>query len=203
MQFNAKQLQSVFDDNVKNYGANKLIEMTFNSLMKFEREAFLLENGSSQNKGNGYRKRSFAVFNGNIKFKIPRDRLSQFNPYILEILKNQEQETRDLAFNLYSKGLSTRDIEDILSKVYGDSYKKSTISYITQKHKEVLEEWRNRPLEKFYPIIMIDALHAKVRRDASVENEAFYVIFGVRKDKSRDILAMENIPTESAFGLIC
>ncbi len=38
MQFNAKQLQSIFDDNVNNYGANKLIEMTFNSLMKFERE---------------------------------------------------------------------------------------------------------------------------------------------------------------------
>ncbi len=200
MRFNASQLQKILDENVNDYGANKLIEFVFNSLMKLERQAFMAENKSSNNKGNGYRSRCFSSLSGKIQFKIPRDRFGQFYPFILEILKKQEQEIRELAFQLYAKGLSTRDIENVFANVFGTNYKKSTISNISQEFKELLTNWRNRPLEKNYPIIMIDAIHSKLRRLDSVETEAFCVVVGVREDKSRDILALENIPTESAAG---
>ena len=60
MRFNASQLQKILDENVNDYGANKLIEFVFNSLMKLERQAFMAENKSSNNKGNGYRSRCFS-----------------------------------------------------------------------------------------------------------------------------------------------
>ena len=69
-----------------------------------------------------------------------------------------------MAFQLYAKGLSTRDIENVFANVFGTNYKKSTISNISQEFKELLTNWRNRPLEKNYPIIMIDAIHSKLRR---------------------------------------
>jgi len=51
MQLNAKQLQHILDENVKDYEVNKFIEMTFNSLMKIEREAFLQENNDKAEVG--------------------------------------------------------------------------------------------------------------------------------------------------------
>ena len=70
MRFNASQLQKILDENVNDYGANKLIEFVFNSLMKLERQAFMAENKSSNNKGNGYRSRCFSSLSGiNSKFR--------------------------------------------------------------------------------------------------------------------------------------
>lgn len=42
-------------------------------------------------------------------------------------------------------------------------------------------EWCNRPLDSVYPVIVIDAVHLKVR-DGQVTNQAFYVAVGVTCD---------------------
>lgn len=60
-------------------------------------------------------------------------------------------------------------------------------------------EWNNRPLEARYPVIFVDALWVNVRRD-SVKKEAFYVVLGVKEDRTRDVLAISHQPVESATG---
>lgn len=202
MQLTDRQLGIAIEEVLLTRGINAVMELFLNSLMKLEREEFLLTSNQETrtNKGNGYRFGSIFYKGSSFKLRIPRDRIGQFYPVILALLRNEEEEIDNWAFELYGKGLTTRDVSDIFQKIYGNSYSKSSISRINQNYKAELEAWRNRPLEQHYPVIVVDAIHTHIRRDSSVKTEAVYVVMGVREDKSRDILAIENIPTESSFG---
>jgi len=200
MQLTIAQSSEVISELLQEHGLNKILEMVLNSLLKLEREGFLKESNNKLNKANGYRNRRVAGINKTITLSIPRDRLGYFYPTLLTIIKEQEEEVAKLAFNLYSKGLSTRDVSDIFEELYGDKYSKTTISRFNKGFIKELENWRNRPLERHYPILMIDAIYSKVRRDFSIENEATYTVIALREDLTRDIIALEHIPTESASG---
>ena len=50
-----------------------------------------------------------------------------------------------------------------------------------------MAEWPNRPLDRVYPVIFIDAIVVKVR-DGQVTNKPFYVVIGVTVNGERDIL---------------
>lgn len=200
MDFTQHQLEEILDSAIINNGINKLFEIMLNCLMKFERKYFLEENSNSKNKANGFRHISGIGLNQPLKLAIPRDRLGYFYPLVLGLVRNQEEELSKLAYNLYAKGLSVRDVSDVFNDLYGNSYSKSTISRMNQEFLEEAEQWRNRILEKEYPILIIDALHSNVRRNNSIETEASYIIMALRKDLTRDIIAIEHIPNESASG---
>jgi len=63
-----------------------------------------------------------------------------------------------------------------------------------------VEQWLTRSLESYYPIVFVDAIHIKIHRKRSVENEAFYVVMAVKEDKTREVLGIFNRPSESATG---
>lgn len=178
-------------------GLSSVLEMTLNGLMHSERSIYL-EN-SSNNKGNGYRK-AFAVGMGKqIELNIPRDRLGMFQPMVLALIRDQNQQLEDLSFELYGNGLTTSQIGNVMNKIYGKHYSKSAISNITTTFSDQMNQWRVRPLDAQYLAVYIDAIHLKVRR-GTVSSEAFYIIMGVKTDYTREVIAIENIPSESSTG---
>jgi putative transposase len=180
-------------------GLNEVLQMTLNGMMYSERSHFLSSEDQKRNKGNGYRYAKALGFGKQISLSIPRDRLGVFEPVILALIREQNELLRELSFELYSKGLTTRQIGDITDKIYGKHYSKSAVSAITQEFSQHMQQWRERSLEKRYLAVYIDALHVKVRRER-VSSEAFYIILGVREDYKREVLSVVNIPTESATG---
>lgn len=64
----------------------------------------------------------------------------------------------------------------------------ATISAITDKVWKLVEEWQNRPLATIYPIVYLDAVHLKLRREGRVENVAVYNVLGVDTEGRRDVL---------------
>jgi len=193
------QLQTVLNDHIlQENGINELFTMLVNGLMFSERETFLSES-ELPNKGNGYRLAQRSGIGSKLELKIPRDRMGVFKPLILGLLDQQEERIKELCFELYGKGLTTRQIEDIVENLYGTSYSKSSISRITTDFAALVEAWTNRPLAPFYPIVFIDAIHIKVRRD-TVATEAFYILLGLKEDYTREVLGIINIPQESASG---
>ncbi len=178
-------------------GLTSILEMTLNGLMLSERSNYLTN--EPENKGNGYRK-AFAVGLGKqIELNIPRDRLGLFQPMVLALIRDQKQQLEDLSFELYGNGLTTSQIGSIMKKIYGKHYSSSAISNITSKFSEQMESWRERPLDDYYLAVFIDAIHLKIRRE-TVSSEAFYVIMGVKEDYTREVIAIVNIPSESASG---
>jgi putative transposase len=178
-------------------GLSAVLEMTLNGLMHSERSIYLENTGS--NKGNGYRK-AFAVGMGKqIELKIPRDRLGMFQPMVLALIRDQNQQLEDLSFELYGNGLTTSQIGAVMHKIYGKHYSKSAISNITSTFSAQMNQWRSRPLDTHYLAVYIDAIHLKVRR-GTVSSEAFYIIMGVKTDYTREVISIESIPSESASG---
>ena len=199
IKFTEEQLKYAIESKInEDSGVNQLFEMVVNSLMYSEREAFLKEH-KGETKGNGYRTLYKPGINNKLKLAIPRDRMGVFQPLLLGIMNQQDETIKDLTFSLYGKGLTTRQISDVLEDIYGKSYSSSTLSNITNEFSDQMDAWLNRSLDSYYPIVYIDATHFKVRRDR-VASEAFYVVMGVKDDYTREILTIVNMPTESASG---
>jgi len=89
---------------------------------------------------------------------------------------------------LYSKGMTTRDIQEILSEMYGFDVSPSLISKITDRILPRIEEWLNRPLKDKYFLIWIDCLFYKIREEGQVKSKAVYVAIGLDLEGYKKIL---------------
>ncbi len=148
---------------------------------------------------NGYYEKKVNTSLGEIDIKVPRDRKSEFEPALIP--KGEKSLVEDLQkklFLLYSKGLSTRDIQDILEDVYGTRLSASTISRITDRIIPEINEWLTRPLKEIYSAIFIDCLFVSVRSENRVSKKALYVVAGVDTDGFKEILGFWISETESA-----
>jgi len=171
----------------------------FETILKLERDDFLSDKSGMKNKANGYYSRLIKSMNKYCRLEVPRDRIGMFQPVFLDILNEQEKLMQELAFKLYVKGLSTRDVSDIFSQIYNKNLSPTSVSNITKEFEETRKLWLKRKIESEYYFIFIDALYIPIRRD-NVEKEPFYIAIGLRKDLKRDILGVYNIPTETKEG---
>src|SRR5206468_5623263 len=95
----------------------------------------------------------------------------------------------EIVLSLYAKGLTTGEISAHFAEIYGASVSKETISRITDKVIEEMNDWAARPLDAIYAAVFIDAIVVKVR-DGQVANRPFYAAIGVTLDGERDILGL-------------
>lgn len=201
MELSKVQIEEVIDNHVvnKENGFNDIMQFTLNALMKAERTIALSEQPKGTNKANGYRP-GRAYGNGKIlELAIPRDRNGHFYPKILALLRDQQAETDQMVSALYAQGLTQSQIGDVFEQLYGRHYSASTIGRMIEWMREDVKQWRERPLERRYPVIFIDCIYVKVRRE-TVQNEAFYVVLAVNEEGCREVIAVNSLPTESATG---
>lgn len=182
----------------KKNGLHDLMEIMLESMMVAERGEFLSENPG--NKGNGYRPGTAYGQGRKLEFRIPRDRYGNFHPQILAILRDQEEECDRLAGVLYTKGLTQEQVGDVFDQIYGRHYSKSSISRMVECVRSQVSEWLERGLETYYPLVFVDCVHIKVHRKRSVSSEAFYVALAVTEEGRREVIAISDMPVESASG---
>ncbi len=140
---------------------------------------------NSGNSRNGHYTRKMRTSGGDAEIKVPRDRNGAFQSVLLQKNSN-EIEQKILA--MYAKGMSTRDIQEMLEELYGIDVSPETISAITDKVWPLVEEWQNRPLMSQYAIVYLDAIHIKLRREGKIVNVAVYNVLAVDLDGHKDIL---------------
>jgi putative transposase len=104
----------------------------------------------------------------------------------------------DQVLALYAKGVSTRDIQDHLEHLYGIEVSPTLISNITNKIMPMVKEWQNRPLQKIYAAVFLDAIHFKVKQDGQIVNKAAYMVIGIDLDGNKDVLGIWIGENESA-----
>ena len=183
----------------KENGLHDLIEIMLESMMVAERGEYLrgIDDG---NKGNGYRLGHTYGHGRRLEFRIPRDRYGNFHPQILAILRNQEEECEKLAGTLYTKGLTQSQVGEVFDEIYGEHYSKASISRMIEYVRKDVNEWLERPLDRYYPVVFIDCVYIKVHRRKSVSAESFYVVLGVTDEGTREVMGIFNRPVESAQG---
>src|SRR5690242_7523455 len=126
---------------------------------------------------------------GPVEIDVPRDRQGTFEPQIVKKRQRRLEGVDQIVLSLYAKGLTTGEISAHFAEIYGASVSKETISRITDKVLEEMNDWAVRPLESTYAAIFIDAIVVKVR-DGQVANRPFYAAIGVTLDGDRDILGL-------------
>jgi transposase-like protein len=126
---------------------------------------------------------------GHVEIDVPRDRAGTFEPQIVRKRQRRLNGVDEIVLSLYAKGLTTGEISAHFAEIYGSSVSKETISRITDKVLDEMQEWVARPLESTYAAIFIDAIVVKVR-DGQVANRPFYAAIGVTLAGERDILGL-------------
>ncbi len=197
MNFTQEQICNILDEIAnKKDGYRELLKLSLESIMRAEREEF---NHSINDSSNGYRLSSVFAHKSKLELVVPRSRHHNFYPLILGLIKDQDKECEEMAFELYRSGLTTEQVGDLFGKIYGRTYSKSAISQMMTTAKSDVFAWLERKsLDKIYPIIYIDATYWHTRRKDAVYNEAYYTILAVKQDRTREVLSVLNHPTEGA-----
>ena len=180
------------------FGKDGILSRLFSKTLEQMLEAELTEQlgyeryeASGRNSGNsrnGYYERQLKTSEGETRIQVPRDRNGEFDSKILEKHATNTNELENKIIWMYTKGVSVRDIQETLGEIYGVEVSAGTISSITNKVWEMAEVWQNRPLAESYPLVWLDAIHIKIRKDHRVENTAVYVILGVDWDGKKEVL---------------
>jgi transposase-like protein len=143
----------------------------------------------SGNSRNGGRAKTVLTDVGPVEVKVPRDTSGTFEPQIVKKRQRRLTGVVEMVLSLSAKGLTHGEISAHLAEVYGAEVSKQTISTITDTVMEGMAEWQNRPLDRVYPVLFVDAINVKIR-DGQVANRPIYVVMAVTVDGTRDILGI-------------
>ncbi len=127
---------------------------------------------------------------GTMPIEIPRDRDSSFEPVIIPKGQTRFPGFDDRIISLYSRGLTTREIQGHLEEIYGVEVSPALISTVTDAVAEEVKIWQNRPLDAVYPIVYMDAIRVKARGNGHVVNKAVYLAVGINLDGAKEVLGM-------------
>jgi transposase-like protein len=144
---------------------------------------------NGENSRNGTRSKTVITEVGPVDIDVPRDRDSSFEPATVRKRQRRLNGVDSMVISLTAKGLTTGEVQAHLAETYGTDVSRETISKITDRVLDDLAEWQNRPLDRVYPVIFIDAVMVKIR-DGQVANRPVYTAIGVTVDGQRDILGL-------------
>ena len=154
--------------------------------------------GGAGNSRNGQPHKTVLSDQGPLRVRSPRDRNGTFEPQIVKKRQTRWVGFDEKVISLYARGLTVREIQGHLAEIYGTEVSPDLISKITDAVLEDAKAWQNRPLERLYPIVYLDALVVKVRDGHAVRNFACYVALGVNLEGERDVLGIWFQRTEGA-----
>ncbi|WTU37900.1 IS256 family transposase (plasmid) [Streptomyces sp. NBC_00069] len=147
------------------------------------------EKAGSGNTRNGTRSKTVVTEVGPVVLEVPRDREGSFEPQIVKKRQRRLTGVDEMVLSLSARGLTHGEISAHLAEVYGAEVSKTTISTITDKVVDGMNEWQNRPLDSVYPVLFIDCVHVKLR-DGKVANRPVYVVLAVTVEGTREILGL-------------
>lgn len=156
------------------------------------------QNKETSDSRNGFSKKTVTSSMGPITLDIPRDREGTFEPQAVKKNETDISSIEDQVLSMYAKGMTTRDIRDHLQDVYGVDASAEMISHMTDRILPIAKEWQNRPLERKYAVVFMDAVHFHVRQDNQTVKKAVYVAIGIKLNGCKEVLGMWIGGNESA-----
>ena len=151
------------------------------------------------NKRNGKKRKTIKNTDGSFEIETPQDRLSSFEPQIVKkretILADNLQEK---IIGLYGIGMSLRDISSHIKEIYDMEISHTLLSQVTDRIIPEVKAWQNRPLEKMYPIVWLDAMHYKVKEQGIIKHKALYNILAINSSGRKEILGIYLSESEGA-----
>jgi len=159
----------------------------------------------ANNRRNGHSKKAVQGELGEVKIDVPRDRDGTFEPQLIGKYQRRLTGFDEKVLALYAKGLTTRDIQDIVAELYGVEVSPSLISEVVAGLDEEVAAWRARRLEPVWPIVYCDGIVVHVRGEGGrVSQHTMHVALGVNLQGRKELLGLWLNQSEGAkFWLSC
>ena len=145
---------------------------------------------ATTNRRNGSTKKTLKSTMGEIPISAPRDRDGSFDPILVPKRKTDISGIEQKVLAMYGKGMSQRDIADIIEDIYGFQLSAQQISIITDSVIEELTKWQERALKKMYTFMFVDCLYVSIRTEFETKKHAVYCIVAYDLDGRKDILGL-------------
>jgi putative transposase len=157
------------------------------------------------NRRNGRSKKTVRSEMGELDISTPRDRDGTFEPLLIGKHQRRVPGFDEKILALYAKGMTTRDIQEIVRELYGVKISAALVSEITADLDAEVTAWRTRPLEPVWPIVYFDGIVVHVRGDGGrVKKHTIYVALGVNLQGYKELLGLWLDESEGAkFWLSC
>jgi putative transposase len=150
------------------------------------------------NSRNGKSTKTVSTRNGPVDIEVPRDRNGSFEPVIVPKRARRIGNLDDTILSLYSRGMTTRDIEAHLAEVYGVAASRELISNVTEVVVDEIKAWQSRPLDEVYPILYVDGIRLRIKDNGVVTTKVAYLAVGVDVDGRKHALGCWIQDTEGA-----
>lgn len=177
-------------------GLKAIFGPIFESMLKGEMTAHLGYDSNDHapkdttNRRNGSTKKTLKSSMGEIPIQSPRDRDGSFNSKLIPKRQTDISSIEQKVLTMYGKGISQRDISDIINEIYGFQLSAQQISIITDSVIEEMTKWQERPLKKMYSFVFVDCLYVSIRTEFETKKHAVYCIVAYDLDGRKDILGL-------------
>jgi len=138
---------------------------------------------------NGYRQRSLKTRFGELILKKPQLREIPFETKVFERYSRTEKALVNAIIESYLQGVSTRNVERVISHLGVNQISASYVSKVAQELDEKVHEFMERPIDYYIPFLFVDASYFKVRDGVRYISKALFVVAGVRTDGYREIFS--------------
>lgn len=146
---------------------------------------------------NGYKPRKLKTRVGRLELMVPKDREGRFQTALFDRYQRNEKALTLAIMEMYIQGVSTRKVKKITEELCGLEISKSQVSNLAKGLDEEVKIWRNRPLAKKYPYLIVDARYEKIRRGGHVISQGVLIVVGIGEDGYRELLGVWCADTES------
>ena len=201
-QFTTELLQFLAEkQNIDEFFRSSL-ETAMNDLLQAELSAFLgyephaKEGYNTGNSRNGTYSRNFETKYGTVHLSIPRDRNGDFSPALIPAYGRRDDYLEEMVIKLYQTGVTTREISDIIERMYGHHYSPATISNISKVTQENVAAFHERSLEANYSVLFLDGTYLPLRR-GTVSKECVHIALGITPEGQKAVLGYEIAPNEN------
>jgi transposase-like protein len=163
------------------------------------------ETPAPNNRRNGHSRKTVQGELGEVKIDVPRDRDGTFEPQLIGKYQRRLAGFDEKVLALYAKGLTTRDIQDVVEELYGVEVSPSLICEVVAGLDEEVTAWRSRRLAPVWPIVFFDGIVVHVRGEGGrVTQHTLYVALGVNLQGRKELLGLWLNQSEGAkFWLSC
>jgi len=168
--------------------AEQALEGEMTEHLGYERHA--AAGDGTGNSRNGKSSKKIRTESCDIEIQVPRDRKGDFEPKFVRKRQRRLPGFDDKVIAFYARGMTTREIQSALFEIYGTEVSPALISAVTDSILEEVKAWQSRPLDAVYPIVYLDAIHLKLRRDGHVQSQAVYLALGINLEGKKDLLGL-------------
>lgn len=151
----------------------------------------------TENRRNGYGKKTLKTTHGEVPVQVPRDRDGSFKPEILPKRQRDVSGIEDKVISMYARGMSQRDISKTVEEIYGFSISHEMVSKITDRILPDVQEWKNRPLKSCYAFLFVDCLYVSLRNEGEAMKLQSTSSLAMTSKAERRPLAYGSVPRKA------